>query len=255
MEGERSCTYAVGLVPEKLPRLARLIQRGVRVGGITDSLTLAEAISRAAVAESVMVELMIELDSGERRGGLAAGSLAVVELGQALHDLPGTRLGGVLTHAGNSYRCRSLRALQEVAEQERLAAVTAAEQDALSQHGAGGSEGKAAEAVADVEDDAAAASIQDVLADPAAADDGGVGEGAEALGQHVAGAQRLEHLFPAGRGEADMGHDGKVQILGHIDGEEERRKARAAASPRADTGRGPFQGTIWAETPEGSWVV
>lgn len=121
-------TYAVGLVPEKLPRLARLIQRGVRVGGITDSLTLAEAISRAAVAEGVVVELMIELDSGERRGGLAAGSEAVVELGRALHDLPGTRLGGVLTHAGNSYQCRSLQALQKVAEQERLAAVTAADQ-------------------------------------------------------------------------------------------------------------------------------
>lgn len=121
-------TYAVGLVPEKLPRLARLLQRGVRVSGITDSVTLAEAISRAAVAEGVVVELMIELDSGERRGGLAAGSDAIVDLGRALHDLPGTRLGGVLTHAGNSYQCRSLQALQEVAEQERLAAVTAAEQ-------------------------------------------------------------------------------------------------------------------------------
>lgn len=121
-------TYAVGLVPEKLPRLARLMQRGVRVSGITDSLFLAEAISRAATAEGVVVELMIEIDSGERRGGLTAGTSAVVELGHALHDLPGTRLGGVLTHAGNSYLCRSLQALQEVAEQERLAVVTAADQ-------------------------------------------------------------------------------------------------------------------------------
>lgn len=121
-------TYAVGLVPEKLPRLARLIQRGVRVSGITDSLILAKAISRAAVTEGVVVELMIELDSGERRGGLTAGTAAVVELGQALHNLPGTRLGGVLTHAGNSYLCRSIQALHEVAEQERLTVVTAAEQ-------------------------------------------------------------------------------------------------------------------------------
>lgn len=121
-------TYGVGLVPEKLPRLARLLRRGVRVSGITDSLALAEGISRAAVTEGVVVELMIELDSGERRGGLSAGSEAVVELGRALHELPGTRLGGVLTHAGNSYQCRSLQALKEVAEQERLAAVTAADQ-------------------------------------------------------------------------------------------------------------------------------
>ncbi|NEY90636.1 alanine racemase [Tabrizicola oligotrophica] len=121
-------TYAVSLVPEKLPRVARLMRRGVRIGGITDSLTMAEAISRRAVAEGVVVDLMIELDSGERRGGLTAGSASVVDLGRALHDLPGTRLAGVLTHAGNSYLCRSLEALREVAEQERRAAVTAAAQ-------------------------------------------------------------------------------------------------------------------------------
>lgn len=121
-------TYAVGLVPEKLPRVARLMQRGVRLSGITDNLAMAEAISRAAVAEGVVVDLMIELDSGERRGGLMAGSAAVLELGRALHALPGTRLAGVLTHAGNSYLCRSVAELHKVAEEERLVAVTAAEQ-------------------------------------------------------------------------------------------------------------------------------
>src|SRR5690606_23478635 len=121
-------TYAVGLVPEKLPRVARLLQRGVRLSGITDSPAMAEAISRAAVAEGVVVDLMIELDSGERRGGLMAGSADVVDLGRALHDLPGTQLGGVLTHAGNSYLCRSLDSLHDVAEAERMVAVTAAEQ-------------------------------------------------------------------------------------------------------------------------------
>lgn len=120
--------YAVGLVPEKLPRVARLIRRGVQLTGITDSPAMAEAISRAAVAEGVVVDLLIELDSGERRGGLIAGSAGVVELGRLLHDLPGTRLAGVLTHAGNSYHCRSLEDLQKVAEAERLVAVTAADQ-------------------------------------------------------------------------------------------------------------------------------
>ncbi len=120
--------YAVGLVPEKLSRIARLIRRGAQLTGITDSSAMAEAISRAAVAEGVMVDLLIELDSGERRGGLIAGSAGVVDLGRALHDLPGTRLAGVLTHAGNSYHCRSLEDLYRVAEQERLVAVTAADQ-------------------------------------------------------------------------------------------------------------------------------
>lgn len=121
-------TYAVGLVPEKLPRVAQLLRRGVQLTGITDSPALAEAISRAAEAEGVIVDLLIELDSGERRGGLLAGSAEVVALGRALYDLPGTQLSGVLTHAGNSYQCRSLDALHEVAEAERLVAVTAADQ-------------------------------------------------------------------------------------------------------------------------------
>ena len=121
-------TCAVGMVPEKLPRVARLIRRGVRLSAITDSRAMAEAISRAAVAEGVVVDLLIELDSGERRGGLIAGSAEVVDLGHALHDLPGTRLAGVLTHAGNSYHCRSLEDLHQVAEEERRAAVTAADQ-------------------------------------------------------------------------------------------------------------------------------
>lgn len=120
--------YAVGLVPEKLSRIARLIRRGAQLTGITDSSAMAEAISRAAVAEGVVVDLLIELDSGERRGGLIAGSAEVVDLGRALHDLPGTRLAGVLTHAGNSYHCRSLEDLYRVAEEERLVAVTAADQ-------------------------------------------------------------------------------------------------------------------------------
>lgn len=121
-------TYSVSLVPDKLPRIAALIRRGVRLGTVTDSTAVATEISRRAVAEGVVVDVMIELDSGERRAGLMAGSPQIVELGRVLQDLPGTRLTGVLTHAGNSYQCRSLDALRRVAEEERLCAVTAAGQ-------------------------------------------------------------------------------------------------------------------------------
>lgn len=126
--GVEDITYAVSLVPEKMPRIAALIRRGVKLGTITDSVAVAEEVSRRAVAAGVVVDVLIELDSGERRAGLIAGDEAIVTLGRALHSLPGTRLEGVLTHAGNSYQCRSLDAIREVAEQERLAAVTAAGQ-------------------------------------------------------------------------------------------------------------------------------
>lgn len=126
--GIEDIIYAVSVVPEKMPRIAALLRRGVRLGAITDQIATAQEVSRRAVVEGVVIDVMIELDSGEHRAGLIAGTGAVVALGQVLHDLPGTRLGGVLTHAGNSYQCRSIDAIRKVAEDERLAAVTGAEQ-------------------------------------------------------------------------------------------------------------------------------
>lgn len=126
--GVNDITYAVSIIPEKMPRIAALLRRGVTLGTVTDSVAVAEEVSRRAVAAGVVVDMLIELDSGERRAGLIAGSEAIVTLGRTLNDLPGTRLAGVLTHAGNSYQCRSLDDLRQVAEQERLAAVTAAAQ-------------------------------------------------------------------------------------------------------------------------------
>lgn len=121
-------TYAVSLVPEKMARIAALLRRGVTLGTVTDSLAVAEEVSHRAVTAGVVVDVLIEMDSGERRAGLIAGSEAIVTLGRALNGLPGTRLEGVLTHAGNSYQCRRLDDILQVAEQERLSAVTAAAQ-------------------------------------------------------------------------------------------------------------------------------
>lgn len=121
-------TYAVGIVPDKLPRIAALIRRGVRLSAITDQIDVARKVSARALAEGVVIDMLIELDSGERRAGLIAGSDSVVELGRVLHALAGTNLRGVLTHAGNSYQCRSIEAIRQVAEAERHCAVTAAAQ-------------------------------------------------------------------------------------------------------------------------------
>ena len=49
-----------------------------------------------------------------------------MEVGRALHELPGTRLKGVLTHAGHSYHGRSIAEIRQVAEHERWCAATAA---------------------------------------------------------------------------------------------------------------------------------
>ena len=119
--------YAVGIVPSKIARVAALRRRGVDLAVVTDRMDVARAVSERCVAEDIRLGALIELDTGDGRSGLAPDDPRVLELGRALHALPGLALRGVLTHAGHSYRCRTIEQVQAVAEHERAATVEAAQ--------------------------------------------------------------------------------------------------------------------------------
>lgn len=119
--------YAISMTPDKLPRLAALVKRGINVTSIIDQISVAKEISDRAVELEVVLDILVELDSGEKRAGVMPDSDDLIKVGEALHELPGTRLKGVLTHAGQSYLGRSIAAMQQIAEEERVCAVTAAE--------------------------------------------------------------------------------------------------------------------------------
>jgi D-serine deaminase-like pyridoxal phosphate-dependent protein len=125
--GITDITYAVSIIPDKLERVAALVRRGVRLSVITDQVAVAEDVSRRALDLGIELDVLIELDSGEMRAGVLAGSDALIELGRAIHRLPALRLTGVLTHAGHSYQGRSIEAIQRIAEDERVCADTAAQ--------------------------------------------------------------------------------------------------------------------------------
>jgi D-serine deaminase-like pyridoxal phosphate-dependent protein len=125
--GVRDIIYSVGMVPAKLLRVAALRRAGVDLAVVTDDLQTAHALSECCVQVGLELPALIELDTGEHRSGLAPASPAVVELGRALHGLPGLALRGVLTHAGHSYDARSVEQLEAVAEHERAATVGAAQ--------------------------------------------------------------------------------------------------------------------------------
>lgn len=117
--GFRDITVAVALPPQKLDRAGALIDRGVTVTLVIDDVTAAAAMASHSAAFSVL----IELDSGDRRAGVDASNLELLEIGRALKH----KLAGVLTHAGHSYSCRSTQCIRDVAEEERTAVVIAAE--------------------------------------------------------------------------------------------------------------------------------
>jgi D-serine deaminase-like pyridoxal phosphate-dependent protein len=125
--GVRDIVYAVGIVPAKLPRVAALRRAGVDIAVVTDRADIAHALSARCVDLGVEIAVLIELDTGEHRSGLAPESPALVELGMALQRLPGVSLRGVLTHAGHSYGGRSVEQVQAIAEHERAATVGAAQ--------------------------------------------------------------------------------------------------------------------------------
>ena len=125
--GFSDITYAVGMVPAKLDEVAALQDQGVRMTLLTDDLEAVAVLSARAAALSTEVPLLIEIDSGGLRAGVTPDGNELVALGGAIADAPGLLLEGVLTHAGQSYHCRTQSEIEAVAEAERAAVVMAAE--------------------------------------------------------------------------------------------------------------------------------
>ena len=117
--GHSDILYAVGIAPQKLPRVQALRAQGCDLTVILDSAAQAEAVAGAGVPA------LIEIDSDGHRGGLAPDAPALVEVGRILHGAG--LLRGVITHAGESYGASGREAHAEFAEMERSATVRAAE--------------------------------------------------------------------------------------------------------------------------------
>ncbi len=121
--GFRDILYAVGMVPQKVARLAALVKRGARVTAIVDSVEAAQALVAAAKAQGIAIPALIEIDSDGHRAGVRPDEARLLDVARALGD----SLRGVMTHAGESYNCRGHGAIVAMAEQERSAAVRAAQ--------------------------------------------------------------------------------------------------------------------------------
>ena len=124
--GISDLVYAVGISPDKLPRVAALKRDGCDLTVILDSVAQAEAVARSSRESGDPIDVLIEIDSDGHRSGLAPDSPELVEVGRRLHE-GGANLRGVLTHAGESYNAVGEDELAAFAERERAAAVRAAE--------------------------------------------------------------------------------------------------------------------------------
>ena len=125
--GVRDILYAVGIAPVKLPQVADLISAGCTLRVILDTAEAAQTLQAFGAANGLTIEALVEVDSDGRRAGVASDDPLLIEIARTLSSGPGARLAGVMTHAGGSYACRERAEFEAMAEQERVAVVTAAE--------------------------------------------------------------------------------------------------------------------------------
>ena len=125
--GFRDITYAVPVAPQKLDQVAAIMrEQGCDLKLITDHIAVAEAIAAAGQRLGQIFRVLIKIDCGLGRAGIAPDSPDLLPLAAALSK-PGSELAGVLTHAGHSYHAHSIAEIKRIAEEERQAVVTAAE--------------------------------------------------------------------------------------------------------------------------------
>ena len=118
--------YAVGIAPQKLPRVSALLKKGCDLTVILDNRAQAEAVAQESHATGQAIPVLIEIDSDGHRGGLLPDDPDLPEIGRLLR-VGGAELRGVLTHAGESYGAQGPEAQAVFAVTERAAAVRAAE--------------------------------------------------------------------------------------------------------------------------------
>jgi D-serine deaminase-like pyridoxal phosphate-dependent protein len=125
-EGVTDIQYAVCLTPDKLSPAAGLMQLAPQFSFFLDSVGVAEAVAEFAEREGLPLRAWIEIDSGEHRTGLEPDDSRLIEVAAILGRSPAV-LAGVATHGGHSYGARDAAAIADIADQERLAVVEAAD--------------------------------------------------------------------------------------------------------------------------------
>lgn len=123
--GVTDILYAVGIAPGKLGHVASLMARGVDIGIVLDNVAAAAMVVEKGRALGVRFAVLIEIDCDGHRAGVKPGDPMLLEIARELRD-GGMEVRGVMTHAGESYNCRSTAEIFAMAERERRAVVDSA---------------------------------------------------------------------------------------------------------------------------------
>lgn len=112
--------------PANADRLIALATR-THVSFIVDHPAVAGDWSRALAAAGVTIDVLVKIDVGFHRCGIAPDPETAVPFIRHVAQLPGLRLRGLLSHAGQAYHATSEAHLQEMAAAEAQTLTTLAD--------------------------------------------------------------------------------------------------------------------------------
>ena len=140
--GEAECMLEAGITDihianqvvgaAKITRLISLCQRG-EITCAVDSVANARQLNAAFSANGLSLAVLIEVNSGLNRCGVATPGEALA-LAAAIDELSSLRLAGIMTHAGHAYGAASIDRVAEIGRQEGTIMVDMARQLRAASH-------------------------------------------------------------------------------------------------------------------------
>ena len=94
------------------------LQRATRLSFIVDDLEVARGWSDAMTAAKARATVLVKVDVGFHRCGIAPEPATAIPFLRAVAALPGLHLAGILSHAGHAYHAHSEDELRAMAEAE-----------------------------------------------------------------------------------------------------------------------------------------
>jgi len=117
--GFRDITYAVPIVSAKLATAAQLSLRLNLLSVLLDDPAVVDAVETCASEHGIRLSVFLKVDCGGGRAGVDPERDDGVALAGRLAKSPHVDFRGILTHAGQSYRCRGKDEVRAVAARER----------------------------------------------------------------------------------------------------------------------------------------
>ena len=116
--GYSDILYAVGLTPNKLAAVYGLLESGVALTVITDSLAAVRQLVTVIDELEQPLPVAIEIDTDGHRAGITPESPDLVAVARLLAECPSLSFAGVMAHAGASYGCFDEESRNHMAQQE-----------------------------------------------------------------------------------------------------------------------------------------